>query len=295
VRFQVGPLGVALICLAAISSACRGAAVADSSATDSDIDIPGLDTREFTPREKHELSRYLKEFSSPCENVAVPIAQCLVERRPCPACMPAATAIARFVREGMARDQIESLYKARFDASAVKTIPAEGSPARGPDAPLVTLVEFADFECPFCQHIAPRLDAMWEKRKASVRFVFKYMPLAVHPHGELAARAAIAADRQGKFWPMHDRLFGAGTRLDASDLDSYATALGLDIARFHADMKAPETAQRLDADRKLADELGVKGTPTLFVNGREYNTKLDLEEWLDSELAAARKGRDAEP
>ena len=154
---------------------------------------------------------------------------------------------------------------------------------------IVTVVEFADFECPFCQQMAPLLDALWEKRKTAVAFVFKFMPLAMHPHGEIAARAAIAADRQGKFWEMNRRLFGAGTRLDEKDLDSYASELNLDMDRFHNDMRSEATGQRLAKDRKLADELGVKGTPTLFIDGREYETKLDLEEWIDSEIAAAAK------
>jgi protein-disulfide isomerase len=260
----------------------------DATATSSDVDVAGVDTREFTPREKHEFSRYVKELPSPCSTVAAPLVQCISERRDCAACLPAAIAIARAVREGMAQDQIEGLYKTRFDEASVKVIPLDGSPSRGPTSPAVTVVEFADFECPFCQQMAPLLEALWEKRKASVQFVFKYMPLAMHPHGEVSARAAIAADRQGKFWEMNRRLFAAGTRLDERDLDGYASELNLDMDRFHHDMQSEATNQRLTADRKLADALGVKGTPTLFIDGREYVTKLDLEEWIDNEIAAAK-------
>jgi len=262
---------------------------ANATATSMDLDVPGVDTREFTPREKHEFSRYVESLPSPCPAIAVPIAQCISERRECSACLPAATAIAKAVREGMAREQVEGLYRARFDAASVKIIPIDASPMRGPSRPHVTVVEFADFECPFCQQMAPLLDALSEKRKTTVSFVFKFMPLAMHPHGEIAARAAIAADRQGKFWEMNRRLFAAGTRLDEKDLDSYASELNLDMDRFHSDMRSEATGQRLAKDRKLADELGVKGTPTLFINGREYETKLDLEEWIDSEIAATAK------
>jgi protein-disulfide isomerase len=193
----------------------------------------------------------------------------------------------------MGHDQIAGLYKERFDAASVKAIPLDGSPSRGPETAAVTVVEFADFECPFCQHLAPTLDAIWEKRKGAVRFVFKFMPLSVHPHGELAARAGIAAQAQGKFWEMHRRLFAAGTHLDESDLDAYATGAGLDLARFHADMQSPETRARLEADRKLADELGVKGTPTLYISGRLYDSKDDLEAWIDAEIGAASTAREA--
>jgi protein-disulfide isomerase len=198
----------------------------------------------------------------------------------------AAQVLASAVRQGMAREQVESLYKTRFDAASEKTIPLDRSPSRGPEDAPVTVVEFADFECPFCQRLAPTLDALWEKRKSSVRFVFKFMPLAMHPHGEIAARAGIAAQAQGKFWEMHQRLFAAGTHLDESDLDGYAKGVGLDIDRFHADMQAPATRQRLDEDRKLADELGVRGTPTLFIDGRLYDSRDDLEAWIDAEIAA---------
>jgi protein-disulfide isomerase len=279
--------GLGLAGLSLCGVAC-GRPAADATATSSDVDVAGVDTREFTPREKHEFSGYLRELPSPCPTVAAPIVQCISERRACSACLPAAIAIAKAVREGMARDQVEGLYKARFDEATVKVIPLDGSPVRGPASPVVTVVEFADFECPFCQQMAPLLDALWEKRQASVQFVFKFMPLAMHPHGELSARAAIAADRQGKFWEMNRRLFGAGSKLDEGDLDGYASELHLEMDRFHNDMRSEATSQRLATDRKLADALGVKGTPTLFIDGREYQTKLDLEEWIDSEIAAAK-------
>jgi protein-disulfide isomerase len=219
--------------------------------------------------------------------VAVPIAQCVIEKRACPACLAAAQVIAKAVRDGMAQSQVEGLYKERFDASSARAVPVEGSPARGPAAAPVTIVEFADFECPFCQRIAPELDALWEKHQADVRFVYKFMPLSMHPHGELAARAAIAAQAQGKFWEMHHQLFSNGDHLDESDVERYAAGIGLDIARFRADMQSAATKARLDADRKLADQLSVKGTPTIFINGREYDSKIDIDDWVKTEIASA--------
>ncbi len=276
-----------LLALALPLTACRGEAARDpNSAAPAEVELPGVDTRDFTPREKRELSRYVSEFPSPCPEVALPVAQCVLEKRPCPACLPAAAMIAKAVRDGMAPEQVRDLYRERYDAAATKTIPLDGSPARGPESAAVTLVEFADFECPFCQRLAPELDALWEKRKDAVRFVYKFMPLAMHPHGEIAARAAIAAYAQGKFWEMHHQLFANGERLDPTDLDEYAKAIGLDVGRFRQDMQSPATSARIDADRKLADALGVKGTPTLYIDGREYDTKLDMSDWIDAEIAA---------
>jgi protein-disulfide isomerase len=275
---------LAAVVLATMGVACRGTG-ADPKAPPSNVDVPGVDTRDFTPREKHEFSQYVTEFPSPCSTVAVPIAQCVVEKRPCAACAPAALAIAKAVRDGMTREQVQGLYKARFDPASARTIPLDGSPSRGAEAAPVVIVEFADFECPFCQKIAPELDQMWEARKDKVRFVYKFLPLAMHPHGEVAARAAIAAHMQGKFWEMHQKLFANGQHLEESDLAGYARAVGLDVNRFRTDMAGADATARIDADRKLAETLGIKGTPTLFIDGREYDAKVDIGDWVDGEIA----------
>jgi len=269
-------------------AACGGSTKDPSTATEQDLELPGVDTSQFTPRERHEFSQFVRELPAPCKDVAVPVAQCVLERRACAACLPAAQAIAKAVREGMSGGQVEDLYKQRFDASTSKAIPLAGSPWRGPEDARVVVVEFADFECPFCQKIAPELEAIWEKRRDKVRFVYKYMPLPMHPHGEISARAAIAAQMQGKFWEMEKLLFANGQHLEQPDLEKYAASVGLDLERFRTDMQSPETKARIDADRKLGDDLHVKGTPTIFIDGREYDSKVDMGDWLDQEIAARR-------
>jgi predicted DsbA family dithiol-disulfide isomerase len=269
-------------------AACGGSAKDPSTATEQDVELPGVDTSQFTPRERHEFSQFVRQLPAPCKDIAVPVAQCLLERRACAVCLPAAQAIAKAVREGMSGSQVEDLYKERFDESTSRNIPLAGSPWRGPEDARVVVVEFADFECPFCQKIAPELEAVWEKRRDKVRFVYKYMPLAMHPHGEIAARAAIAAQMQGKFWEMEKLLFANGLHLEPPDLEKYASSIGLDLQKFRADMQSPEAKARLDADRKLGDDLHIKGTPTIFIDGREYDSKVDIAEWLDQEIAARR-------
>jgi protein-disulfide isomerase len=277
---------VALFAFASIGAACQGTHADASRPGPGVVDLPGVDTAEFTPREKREFSQYVTELASPCSTVAVPIAECVIDKRPCATCLTAATAIAKAVRDGMTREQVQDLYKQRFDVASVRTIPLDGSPSRGPNGAPVVVVEFADFECPFCQKMAPELDHMWEARKDKVRFVYKFLPLAMHHHGEIAARAAIAAQMQGKFWEMHDQLFAHGEHLEATDLEAYARTLALEVDRFRADMASASTTARLDADRKLADALGIKGTPTLFVDGREYDLKVDIGDWVDGEIVA---------
>ncbi len=276
--------GAAFLLLAAC-----GAPQAAPAAPVEGASLPGVDTHEFTPRERHELDEYVRDLPAPCKDVAVPVGQCLQERRACSSCLPAAQFLAKAVREGLSHEQIRDLYKQRFDPASSRSIPLAGSPSRGPDDAPVVIVEFADFECPFCQRMAPELDRIWEAHKEKVRFVYKFMPLSMHPHGESSARAAAAAQLQGKFWDLHHQLFANGEHLDPGEVDGYAHAVGLDVARLHTDMQSPAVDERLAADRKLADELGVKGTPTIYIDGREYDVKLDLGEWIAQEIAARSK------
>lgn len=288
--YRFGTAAAMALALTNTAATCQGSGT-QTGGQPQDVDVPGVDTHDFTPREKHEFSGYVEELAAPCPSVAVPIAECVIQKRPCAACSTAAAAIAKAVRDGMTSEQVHGLYKERFDAASVRSIPLEGSPSRGPEGAPVVIVEFADFECPFCQKLAPELDEVWGARKDRVRLVYKFLPLSMHPHGEMAARAAIAAQMQGRFWEMARQLFANGQHLEESDLVGYAKAIGLDVDRFRADMASETATRRIEADRKLADSLGVKGTPTMFIDGREYSfrgedAKADLKDFVDAEVAA---------
>jgi protein-disulfide isomerase len=271
----------------AVTVACASASPTADSATGPDVELAGVDTHEFTARERHEFSQYVGHLPAPCKEVAVPVGQCVREQRACASCLLAAQTVAKAVRDGMSSEQVQDLYKRRFDPTGTHEIPVAGSPARGPEDAPVTIVEFADFECPFCQRVAPELDKLWEARKDKVRFVYKFMPIGLHPHGESSARAAAAAQLQGKFWEIHHALFANPHRLEQGDVDGYARSAGLDVDKLHSDMTSAAVEQRLAADKKLADDLGVNSTPTIFVDGREYDpSKIDLAEWVDQEIAA---------
>jgi protein-disulfide isomerase len=255
-----------------------------SSTTSSDVTLEGVDTSALTPREKKEWASYVSELLAPCSDTPVSIAECVKQHRACDKCVPAAKYILRSVRDGEAREQVENSFKNRFDASKIKSVTVDDSPTKGPENAAITVVEFADFECPHCGLMAPRLDKAVESRPNDVRFVYKFMPLKGHQHAEPAARAAIAAMRQGKFWQMHHALYENQQHLEQADIDSYARDLGLDIPRFHMDMQSPETTDKLDRDRKLADSLQVQGTPTIYINGREYDPQQELQDWFSLEL-----------
>lgn len=246
--------------------------------------LEGVDTSQLTAREKKDWSTYVSEMISPCPSVPVPIAQCVKEKRECDRCAPAAKFLVKLVKDGMSREQIEKGYKNRFDADKVKNVPIDGSPTKGPENAPITLVEFADFQCPHCGQYAPMIEKLLESRKGDVRFVYKIFVLGKFPNSENAARAAIAAGKQGKFWEMHKLIFANQENLSQQSLDAMAKQIGLDVTRLHADMQAPETADRIARDRKLADDLMVLGTPTIYINGRQFDGLQDMNDWLDLEL-----------
>jgi protein-disulfide isomerase len=260
------------------------------------VSLPGVDTAALTPREKKEWSSYVSELLSPCSDTPVPIAQCVQEKRNCSRCMAAAKFILKGVRDGMSREQIEKAYHGRFDADKIKNVPIDGSPSKGPDSAPVTIIEFADFECPFCAMMAPQLEKTFAERpKGEIRFVYKFFPLASHQHGELAARAGIAAINQNKFWELHDKMFANREHLEQSDLDSYARELGMNIQKLHDDMQAPATTDRIARDKKLGESLDVKGTPTIYINGRDYDPRNDINDWLNLETAGGTPAPSASP
>jgi len=151
--------------------------------------------------------------------------------------------------------------------SFVVDVDTTGAPIKGPvDAP-VTLTLFTDFECPYCHQIIPLLDEVVAKNPKTVKLAFKNLPLKMHRFAEPAARAALAAQEQGKFWEFHDRLF-AEKKLSDEAIKQIAVDLKLDMAKFEKDMASPEIQAKIQKDIADAQNAGVSGTPTIFINGR---------------------------
>jgi protein-disulfide isomerase len=166
-----------------------------------------------------------------------------------------------------AKDVDDSLADSIRGQRRAATYDAGKDGVRGAAEPLVTIVEFSDFQCPFCGQAAQVLDEALQVYPDDVRLVFKHFPLKMHPNAELGARAAVAAGRQGRFWAMHDRLFRDRTAMSEDDVRTHAEAIGLDVDKFEADLASPEVAAQVQADQALGRELGVRGTPALFING----------------------------
>jgi len=246
--------------------------------------LDGVDTSSLTAREQKEWSGYVGEFLSPCTSVPVSIAQCVKDKRDCDKCVPAAKYVMKGVKDGMSREQVEKSFKNRFDADKVKNVPIDGSYVKGPESAPITIVEFADFQCPHCGEYAPLLDKVLDAHKNDVRFAYKMYVLGHFPNSENAAKAAFAGGKQGKFWEMHHLIYANQSHLDQAGLDEMAKQLGLDLGRLHADMQSPDATERLARDHKLGEDVKIEGTPTIFVNGRQYDGHQDLNEWIALEL-----------
>jgi protein-disulfide isomerase len=153
----------------------------------------------------------------------------------------------------------------------------------GPVTAAVTLLEYGDYECPFCGAAHPIVKHVREIVGDDLRFAYRHFPLTqIHTHAYQAAEAAEAAGAQGRFWQMHDTLFENQDRLGLRDLISYADALGLDLDRFVTDMRNGTYAGRLREDFMSGIRSGVNGTPTFFVNGNRHNGNWDLESLLEA-------------
>ena len=154
------------------------------------------------------------------------------------------------------------------DPSRTHTIRTAGAQSKGPQTAPVTIVEFSDFQCPFCARVEPTLKQIQDTYKDNVRIVWKHLPLQIHKDALGAALAAEVAGKQGKFWEFHDRLFADQTKLSPEDLKQHAKDLRLDMNRFETDLLNGEAKKKIDGDMAEAQTLGINGTPGIFINGR---------------------------
>jgi protein-disulfide isomerase len=149
---------------------------------------------------------------------------------------------------------------------AVATPPT--SPAKGPSTAPIELIEFSDFQCPFCLRANPTVEQVLNTYGDKIHFVYRHFPLPNHPSARPAAEASQCAAEQGKFWPFHDKLFANPSRLGDADFKQHASELGLDTGKFNACVDSHKYKGVVDADVKAGEQAGITGTPAFFVNGR---------------------------
>jgi len=156
----------------------------------------------------------------------------------------------------------------RPDPQKIYDIKVGDSPIRGSKDAKVTIVEWADFQCPFCVRVNQTLDKVAKEYGDKVRFSFKHLPLSMHAKARAAHEASEAAHRQGKFWEMHDLIFASPKDLSPATYLRYAGEMGLDIDQYKSDISSTSVRKVVDDDLATARKLGVSGTPSFFINGR---------------------------
>lgn len=179
--------------------------------------------------------------------------------------------------------------EARLEPRRRYSVNTKGSPIRGDENAKLTIVEFSDFECPFCNKVNPTLLALLDQYEGRVRLVWKHLPLENHRRAPDAHRASEAAHRQGKFWEMHDRIFANQRTMSPERYREYAEEIGLDMAQYDRDLEDPSVQRKIEADLAEARTVGVRGTPSFFINGRYISGALPIETFrglIEAELGS---------
>jgi protein-disulfide isomerase len=238
-------------------------------------------TAKVTPPTDGDVAQWFKNNQqrvqgASLEQVAAPIRQLLVQER---------TAAAR--RSYVDRLRATTAVTMTLDPPRVAVSDA-GRPSKGPAGAPVQIIEFSDFECPFCFRVNPTVAEVLSTYGDRVRLVYRHLPLPNHPNARPAAEASACANEQGRFWDYHDRLFANQSKLAAADLKQHAADLGLDTAKFNSCVDSRRFQKDVDADLDAAQLLGVSGTPHFFINGRALSGAQPLESFkaiIDEELA----------
>jgi protein-disulfide isomerase len=182
--------------------------------------------------------------------------------------------------------RVKTPVRVMLEAPRQNVAAAKGA-AKGPANAPVEIIEFSDFQCPFCLRANPTVDQVLKTYGDRVRFVYRHYPLGSHPNARPAAEASQCAAEQGKFWEYHDRLFANTSKLGDADLKQHAAALGLEAGKFNACFDSHKYKAHVDADVQAGEEAGVNGTPAFFVNGRMLSGAQPFESFkrlIDEEL-----------
>ena len=269
------------VCLyAAVSGLLFGQSVMDWQQT---TDLPGVDFSGLTAGQKNAALRIMRALDCTC-GCGMKVAECRIKDPACGFSTGVAALVVKGLREGKTADQIAaSIASSQFAQrkpppvlEAPVAIPIEGAPVRGPERARVTVVEFSDFECPYCAKATAEVAKVMQAFPNDIRLVYKQFPLSMHPHAKLAATAALAANAQGKFWPMHDALFAHHHQLTLEHIVAWARELGLDMPRFTSEISANRYESTITKDLRDGDEAHVEGTPAFFINGKKLNAPFEL-------------------
>jgi protein-disulfide isomerase len=247
--------------------------------------VSGLSFDGLSPAQKAAALQALNERDCECGCGMGRLANCVLKDPNCPRSPKIAKQVVELAKQGkpladlLAYIDAENPKKAAAAAPAAPEAPAGAkrvviaahSPRKGVKNAKVTIVEFSDFQCPFCSRVGPTMKEILEKYAKDVQLVFVNQPLPFHENARPAARAFMAAHRQNKAWEMHDKMFANQQNLGAADLERYAKEVGLNLAKWKKDMADPALDKEIADDQALATSVGANGTPGFFLNGREIS------------------------
>ena len=285
-------LRIAFLCLLAATALVAQAPSPDAwktAETLGDVDLSGL-----TPVQKKAALKILREQDCSCQ-CGMKTAECILKDTNCSYSRAIAKIAIQGVKDGKSLIEISKLMDASPKAHRPKVleakvnIPVDGAPVRGPADAKITLVEFSDFECPFCSAAVKQVDIVMAAYPKDIKLIYKQFPLSMHPHAQLAAEASLAAREQGKFWEMYDVLFKNFRQLSRDNVMLWAKQLGLDVNKFKADLDSRKFKPVVDKDLADGEAAGVYGTPSFYINGKQYNGEVTLAA-LKPILAAELKG-----
>lgn len=253
--------------------------------------LPGVNIADLDPPEVAALSTLMSEGACPCDTQKS-LLDC-INARSCPAATELAGYGANKLRDGLGIEQVRAAVVRKYLEDHVQyTFDLENTPRKGPADAKVVIVEFADFECPHCALVRGTMDAIAKRFPSDVAIYFKHFPLGMHAHSHAAARATLAAHRQGRFWQMHDLVFANQGSLGPQRFVEFATELGLNVDKFKKDIEDPALYAHVERDRKEGIAANLTGTPTIYVDGRLYlddKTPEALGAYIEARLAKASK------
>jgi protein-disulfide isomerase len=237
--------------------------------------LPGIDINGLSQTQKDTVLKTLRENPCSC-GCGMKLAQCRIADPQCQYSTGMAKIIIDSIKQGKsAEDALQAAMASKWGPPKILDdpvkIPVAGAPVTGPADAQITIVEFSDFQCPYCAAAVPQIHQVLKSYPTQIKLIFKQFPLEEHPQADLAATAAVAAQKQGKFWPMHDALFAHPNDLSRRSILAYAKDAGLDPDKLESDMDTSQVRETVVRDVQDGTDANVQGTPTIFINGQKYN------------------------
>jgi len=237
--------------------------------------LNGVDFSGLTPAQRVAVLNVLRTEPCAC-GCDMKVAECRVKD---PAC-GVSRRLAAFAVRDASSGKPEAAIRADLDKFAKQPPPlldppvklnTAGAPFKGPATAKVTIVEFSDFQCPYCAKAAVEAAQVVQKFPTQVKLVFKQFPLEDHSQAALAAEASLAAQAQGKFWQLHDKMYANFRSINRVRILAWATEVGMDVNQLTADLNSHRYAARVHAEEQEGEVAGVEGTPTFYINGQKFN------------------------